>query len=47
MMQHNTEVLVGGLLKLAEKITKQHNLYGIAVIAGDGVRRILSRKTWI
>ena len=34
----------GGLLKLAEKITKQHNLYGIAVISGDGVRGYYEEK---
>ena len=34
----------GGLLKLAEKITKLHNLYGIAVISGDGVRGYYEQK---
>jgi ELP3 family radical SAM enzyme/protein acetyltransferase len=34
----------GNLLKLSEKITKQHNLYGIAVIAGDGVRGYYEEK---
>jgi ELP3 family radical SAM enzyme/protein acetyltransferase len=33
-----------GLLKIAEKITKQNNLYGIVVISGDGVRGYYEKK---
>lgn len=34
----------GGLLKIAEKITKENNLYGIVVISGDGVRGYYETK---
>jgi len=33
-----------GLLKIAEKITKENNLYGIVVISGDGVRGYYEKK---
>jgi len=33
-----------GLLKIAEKITKENNLYGIVVISGDGVRGYYESK---
>jgi hypothetical protein len=36
----------GGLLKIAEKITMEHNLYSIDVISGEGVKGYYETKKY-